>query len=218
VLAGLSLDKIGWRIKKVSLGTVLFIPLFTYQFALAFTQTNPLFSGYENAANYILAQPTNKVFYQGSGIGQGNFIYQIRRLDKDRRMVVYRGSKILVSYAMHAHRSLVEHVKNKEDIQFLFDDYGLEYFVIEEPINVRQHGKIKAFKLLRDVLKSKEYSLVKTVQLKKEKSGAKGEFISIYKSNNATSLNRDVIHMRLPIIGTEITVPLKQLGIFLNLF
>jgi len=214
VLAGLSLDKIGWRIKRVSLGTVLFVLIFTYQFVLAFTHNKPLFSGYENAAKYILAQPTNRVFYQGSGIGHGNFIYQIRRLDKKRRMIVYRGSKILASFAMVTHRSLIEHVKNKEDIQLLFDDYGLEYFVIEKPFDVRRYGHIKAFKLLQEVIKSEEYRLVKTIQLKKERSGAIGESISIYKINKETSLTRDVIHMRLPSIETEITVPLEQLSNF----
>jgi len=214
LLAGLSLDTMSWRIKKVPLGIILFVFVFCYQFNLAFSHNKPLFSGHEKAAEYILRQPTNKVFYQGSGIGHGNFIFQIRRLDKKRRMVVYRGSKILASFAIFTRRSLVEHVKNKEDIQLLFDDFGLEYFVIEEPFDVRRYGHIKAFKLLQEVLQSEEYSLIKTVQLKKERSGAIGESISIYKINKKTSLTRDVVHMRLPSIDTEITVPLEQLSNF----
>src|SRR3989338_3944701 len=214
LFASLPLDKNRWKIKNVSFGIILFILIFCYQFYSSFSYNKPLFSGYEDAAKYILGQQTNKVFCQGSGIAEGNFIYQIRRLDKKRRMVVYRGSKILASYAMYANKSLVEHVKNKEEIQSLFDDYGLEFFVIEEPINVRKHGNIKAFKLLREVLRSKEYSLIKTIRLKKERSEAIGELILIYKINKETSVKRDVIHMRLPIIGTEITVPLKQLSNF----
>jgi len=215
VLAGLSLDKMGWKIKKVSLGTILFVFIFIYQFYTGFTHNKPIYSGYENAAKYILAQPTNKVFFQGRGIGQGNFIYQIRRLDNKRRMVVYRGSKILASFVLYDDRSLVEHVKTKEDIRSIFDDYGLEYFVIVEPFGVRQYGHIKAFKLLQELLKSQEYSLIKTIQLKKEMlPEVIGESILIYKINKKTSLKRDVIHMRLPIIDTEITVPLEQLSNF----
>ena len=214
VFASLALDAVRGKIRNVPLGSILFILIFSYQFYLSFSYNKPLFSGYEDAAKFILSQPTNKVFYQGSSIGEGNFIYQIRRLDQKRRMVVYRGSKILASYAMYANNALVEHVRSKEEIQILFDDYGLEFFVIEEPLDEFEHGNVKAFKLLREVLKNTEYSLIKTMGLKKERTWAKGEQVLIYKINKERSGKRDAIHMRLPIIGAEITVMLEQLSNF----
>lgn len=150
------------------------------------------------------------IMFQGSGLGNGNFIFHIGRLDEDRKMVVLRGDKILASSALYPHWSLVEYVKTKEETSTVIKSYGCKYFIVEE---TKDFG-IKSYKMLRDVLKSKEFTLVKKIKIKCNFGRQKEESLLIYKNNKGTTLKRDFIRMRLPIVGTEITVPLKTLHKF----
>ncbi|MDR4496979.1 MAG: hypothetical protein MRK02_03495 [Candidatus Scalindua sp.] len=143
-------------------------------------------------------------------------------------MVVFRGDKILASSALYENRSLVEHVKDRDEVNTLLNAYGSQYYVIEEFADYN----ISAYKMLRDVLESGNYTLVKKINKKTSKKELKGAIL-IYKhgrentrtylylqnplpksESDSEKLKRDFIHMRLPIAGTEITVSLKNLHNF----
>ncbi len=181
-----------------------------YQFVLAIQTRIPLVQGYEEAAQYIVDRGEERVFFQGSGLGNGNFIFYIRKLDKGRRMVVFRGDKILASSSVYSKYLLVEHAKTLDDTYTLLKAYGTRYFVIEE----QSDFNIKAFEMLRQALESDNFTLEKKIKLCNEDSRNKNQMLLIYRMNGDIPEMREDIHIRLPIIGSEIRVPLKTLPDF----
>jgi hypothetical protein len=210
LFAALILNETLWRIKKVPVASVILILLCAYQFMLSGRTRIPLVQGYEAAAQYILNKGEGRVFFQGSGVGNGNFIFDIRKLDQGRRMVVFRGDKILASSSVSAHYLLKEHVKNIDDTYALLEAYGPRYFVIEE----HSDFNIKAFKMLRQVLESDVFTLDKEIELYNEDTRDKNQRLLIYRLNKDIPAAREEIHIRLPIIGSEICVSLKNLSNF----
>lgn len=225
LFAALIINEIPWKIRKTSITSVLLVCLCLYQFVISYSLYNPSISGYEKAAQYIIENEADTVFFQGSGVGNGSFVFNIRKLDTDRKMVVLRGDKILASSSLYANRSLVEHVKDRDDVYTLLNTYGSKYYVIEEIADYN----ISAYKMLRDVLETGNYTLVKRIDRKTSKGKLKGSVL-IYKPGREdrrtytylqnplpklkTDLKHDFIHMRLPIAGIEITVPFGNLHNF----
>lgn len=228
LFAALIINEIPRGIRKTYIVSILLVCLCLYQFIISYNLYNPSISGYDKAAQYIMENEVDTVFFQGSGVGTGSFVFNIRELDTDRRMVVFRGDKILASSSLYPNRSLVEHVKDRDDVYALLNAYGSKYYVIEEFADYN----ISAYKMLRDVLESSNYTLVKKINKKTSKGKLKGSIL-IYKLSregtrtytslqnplpklepDSEKLKRDFIHMKLPIAGTEITVPLGNLHNF----
>lgn len=228
LFSALIINEIPYRLRKVSPASILLICLCIYQFVISLNLYNPSISGYEEAAQYIMKNKEDTVFFQGTGVGTGSFVFNIRQLDTERKMVVFLGDKILASSALYPNHTLVEHVKDRDDVYSLLKAYGSKYYVIDEFADYN----INAYKMLRDVLASGNYTLVKKIDKKTSKEKLKGAIL-IYKLDeehtkahtylqnplpevgpDSEKLKRNVIHMRLPIVGTEITVPLGNLHNF----
>ena len=161
LFATLAIHKIPWRVKGIPLASIFIISLCVYQFYLVVNQKTPFVAGFEEAARYTSEKPEKTVFFQGSARGNGNFIFHSRQLDKDRKLVVLRGDKTLASSAVSPHLLLVEHVNNREEVYDILAAYGSKYFLIEEKTDY----DIAAFMLLRDVLASEDFTLIKKINL-----------------------------------------------------
>jgi hypothetical protein len=94
--------------------------------------------------------------------------------------------------------------------RILASSNGTRYFVIEE----QSDFNINAFKMLRQVLKSDNFTLEKKIKLCNEDSRNKNQMLLIYRLNRDIPETREDIHIRLPIIGSEIRVSLKTLSDF----
>jgi len=210
LFAALILNEISWKIKKIPVAPLLLMMLCVYQFVLAIQTRIPLVQGYEEAARYIVDKGEPRVFFQGSGLGNGNFVFYIRKLDKERRMIIFRGDKLLASSSVFSKYLLVEYAKNMDDTYKLLEAYGTRYFVIEEESDFN----INAYKMLRQALESDHFTLEKKIKLYNEDSANKNKMILIYRMNGDIPETREDIRIRLPIIGSEIRVPLKTLPNF----
>jgi len=207
LFATLMVNDLNLRIKNIQVNQIILALLCVYQFQLSFSFMNSFIDGYEEAARYILNQNENTVLFHGSGVGTGNFIFHIRKFDKARKIVVLRGDKIFASSALYPHIWLEEYIHSQEEGLKIVESLGIKYFVVEKT----SHYEIRAFKILRNILSSKYFTLVKEIKLNAVKTSLKGESLLIYKIKKEVSSNLNVVKMKLPIINAEITVPLKAL-------
>jgi len=79
----------------------------------------------------------------------GNFIYQMRRLDPGRKLWVLRGDKLLYSVLLYAQVGYASTPKNGEDMLATIYKYDPELIVVEEP---QTFGRIEAAARFRALL------------------------------------------------------------------
>ncbi len=87
--------------------------------------------GYAEAAKYTLEHRTGDRPLLFEGVLNGNFIYQVRRADRDRRAWVLRGDKIFYAVMSDSHGGYVEFAVTDDEILAKLHDYDPEYIVIE---------------------------------------------------------------------------------------
>lgn len=120
---------------------------------MAMTLIQPRFfvQGYEEVARYVLANSTTSrvCFFEG-GL-DGNFTYQIRHHDSDRRLWILRADRLLYNESIVPSTGYVEIAKSEEDILATIFKYDPEFIIVEEP---RSFYRIPMADRLRDVLRN----------------------------------------------------------------
>ncbi|HJX27134.1 MAG TPA: hypothetical protein VJ885_04425, partial [Thermoanaerobaculia bacterium] len=89
--------------------------------------------GYEEAARYVVENTRASRFAFMDGYLNGDFIYQVRRHDPERRLWILRGDKLLYGVLMDPRRGYQEHANNKEEVLQALFHYDPELIVVEEP-------------------------------------------------------------------------------------
>jgi hypothetical protein len=89
--------------------------------------------GYEDAAQYVVANSTGSPFCFFVGRLNGNFIYQLRRHDANRHLWVLRADKLLFSTLVNSQVEYKEFTAANDDILALIFKYDPEFIVAEEP-------------------------------------------------------------------------------------
>jgi hypothetical protein len=100
---------------------------------LALSEPAPYVRGYADAAAYVVEHTTASPTCLFDSYLNGNFIYQVRLRDPDRRLWVLRGDKVFYSVRSDPHAGLAEYAHTKEDVLALITRYDPEYLVVEEP-------------------------------------------------------------------------------------
>jgi hypothetical protein len=94
----------------------------------------PLFvRGYEEAARYVLSTSKTSRFVMFEGRLSGNFAFQIRRHDPQRRLWVLRGDKLLYAVISDPTIAYKEIAKSDNDILDTIFRYDPELIVVGEP-------------------------------------------------------------------------------------
>jgi 4-amino-4-deoxy-L-arabinose transferase-like glycosyltransferase len=89
--------------------------------------------GYEETARYVATNSTNSPFCLFVGRLNGNFIYQLRRLDPNRRLWVLRADKLLFSTLISSQVEYKQFTGGDEDILATIFKYDPEFLVVEAP-------------------------------------------------------------------------------------
>ncbi len=89
--------------------------------------------GYEDAARYVLANSRNSPYCLFVGKLNGDFIYQLRRYDSDRRFWLLRADKLLFSVLIEPSVEYKQIAANDQDILDVIYKYDPEFIVAEEP-------------------------------------------------------------------------------------
>lgn len=96
--------------------------------------TRPQFfvRGYREAARHVASNTQTSPFSLFLGNLNGNFIYQIRRHDPDRRLWVLRADKLLYTSLVHQQFGYKQFVETDEEILSTIFKYDPEFIVMEE--------------------------------------------------------------------------------------
>ncbi|MCU0919100.1 MAG: glycosyltransferase family 39 protein [Burkholderiaceae bacterium] len=115
-------------------------------------------SGYEAAARLVHGLPNSGAILF-AGKHDGNFVFHLRQLDRDRQRVVLRGDKTLVSMSVHKYFGIRSNVSDAADIKTLLNGHGVRWIVVES----RDLVGLKEFRLLHETLRGPGFRLVATV-------------------------------------------------------
>jgi len=89
--------------------------------------------GYEDAAQYVLANSRNSPYCLFVGKLNGDFVYQLRRNDSDRRFWLLRADKLLFSVLIEPNVEYKQFIANDQDILDVIYRYDPEFIVAEQP-------------------------------------------------------------------------------------
>lgn len=115
--------------------------------------------GYETAARYVATNSTNSPFCFFVGRLNGNFIYQLRRHDPNRRLWVLRADKLLFSTLISSQVEYKQFAGSDEEILAAIFKYDPEFLVVEAPqisnsIGVGDQARVDFEEHVRAVLKN----------------------------------------------------------------
>lgn len=166
----------------------------------------PLFyiTGYDEAVHYILREnKTPVVFFDGRH--KNYFIYLMRAYDDKKSMYILRGDKLLTSSSIIPGRWLKVHAHSCQDIEEIFDEYGISYVVIES----EEWTGLEIHQELRSFLSSGPFTLVKEIPVKTNRWQPRT--LKIYRYINAKPMTANFLKLRLPSVGQTLNVPMQHL-------
>jgi len=153
--------------------------------------------GYEKAAHYVLANSLTSRFCFFEGGLDGNFVYQIRHHDPDRRLWILRADRLLYNQAIIPDTSYVEIAKSEEDILTTIFKYDPEFIIVEEP---RSFSRIPMADRLREVLRNhpERFRLEATIPIQSNRRMFRGMHLKVYRNllrneHPETHLNIDML-------------------------
>ena len=125
----------------------------------------PTIRGYEEAAAFVLEHSGKSKFCLFDGWWDGNFTYQLRHLDQNRRMSVLRGDKLFYGFICVPDTDYTEYAANDREMLDIIDRQSPEYIVVEEP-QIMTH--IPAAERLRTLLREhpEQFALAKTIPVR----------------------------------------------------
>jgi hypothetical protein len=107
--------------------------------------------GYKDAAQYVLANTSERRVVLMDGFLNGDFIYQTRVHDPKRRLWILRGDKVFYSMLCDPHAGYEEYTKSEREMLDLIHRYDPELIVLEEP---QLYFELPAATMLRQVIRS----------------------------------------------------------------
>jgi hypothetical protein len=137
--------------------------------------------GYEDAARYVLANTGSSRFVLIDGFLNGDFIYQVRRLDPGKKLWVLRGDKILYSVLISPRGGYREYAGGRREILDKLYRYDPELIVVEQP----QVGfRIPMAEQLRQTLAAhpERYELVKSFPVESNVPIFRNVRLDVYRS------------------------------------
>jgi hypothetical protein len=204
-LAGSSLA--GWRSRLVP--TVLLGVLAT-GLVLQINQRNinraDHASGYEEAAQFVLASdPGATVMFSGD-VDTGYFTFFVRKHDPSRRLVVLRADKILTTSKM-ARPSVEDRIARPEEIYETLREFGTRYVVIED-----QPSQSRVLEWLRQELRSPRFVERRRIPLRANDVRLRGTSLAIYEFLDSSNPDPGAtLSIHLPVVGQSLDIALQDL-------
>lgn len=165
-----------------------------------FSKPLPHVRGYEEAAQYVLANTKTSPFCLFQGHLNGAFIYQVRRQDPNRHLWVLRTDKILFSFLVNAQVEYKQFTETDEAMLETIYKYDPEFILIDE---TQTAETTFAENHVRDVINNhpERFHLEKIVPIESTDPGfPSGQikiFRNIFRNNNPEHhLNLEILMLR----------------------
>jgi hypothetical protein len=157
----------------------------------------PLFvSGYRAAALNVLSQPVRGTI-MFAGKHDGDFIFHLRANDPDRRQVVVRADKTLVTINVHKYFGMQSHVSTVGDVRNLLDQYKVGWVVLERPDIVG----VKEFQLLWQAVNGTGFRLERDIAVDTNVPEYRGLHILLFRRVQTSA---DPGTVRIEVMGREV--------------
>ena len=112
-------------------------------------------SGYDTAARFVYGLPNSGTILF-AGKHDGNFIFHLHKLDRERKRVVLRGDKTLVEMSVAKYFGVKSHVRDQSDVRSLLNKNAVRWIVVES----RDLVGLKEIGLLHKTLSGPGYRLL----------------------------------------------------------
>jgi hypothetical protein len=171
-------------------------------------------AGTAEAAERLAVLPRGEVVFY-SGRFNGNFIFAMRRLDPQGRVVVLRDSKMLYSVPAMASHGFTAHAATREEIRNVFRDYGVRYVLVENPAASAAPEPEPVRRVtdeLRALVSSDEFAVRARYAIRSSEARLARE-LCLYEFLGAGPARAQVLTINLPMSGRVIRVPLERLGV-----
>ena len=153
--------------------------------------------GYEEAAQYVVANSKSSPFCLFQGHLNGAFIYEVRRHDPDRRLWVLRTDKLLFSFLVNTQVEYKQFTNTDEAMLETIYKYDPEFILIEEAQNTET---IPAEDHVREVINNhpERFRLEKAIPIESTDTGFFSGQIKVYR--NVFRNNNPDHHLNLEIL------------------
>ena len=145
--------------------------------------------GYEDAARYVVSNSTNSPFSFFVGRLNGNFIYQLRRHDPNRRLWVLRADKLLFSTLVNSQVEYKQFAGGDEDILATIFKYDPEFIIVEAPqisnsIGVGDEARVNFEERVRAVLRNhpERFQLEKEIAIESNDPEYRGMRLQVFRN------------------------------------
>jgi len=156
--------------------------------------------GYEKAARYVVDHTSATPVVLFDGFLNGDFIYQIRRLDPARKLWVLRGDKLFYGMLSDPHGGYEEWARSETEILDLIFKFDPEYIVVEEP---QIYFKLRAAELLRQTLEAhrERFRLVEMVPIDSNHVTFQDKTLRIYRNLLRNPRREEIREIRMLGLG-----------------
>ncbi len=166
---------------------------------------SPFARGYKEAAQYVVDNKKGAAVLYNAHVDTGYFIFQIRALDADRKMIVLLAEKLLATSFLH--RLVEDRIQDKDDIYKIFKDFGVCHVVLED-----KPSKSRSIEWLREEVQKDQFILKKTIPILTNHKRLQGVDLKIYEYKSCGPPNPEaILEINLPLINRSITVKFDKL-------
>jgi 4-amino-4-deoxy-L-arabinose transferase-like glycosyltransferase len=187
-----------WR--RWALAASVALALYFFVGALRFDR--PRVTGVEEAARYVLAQPGSDIVYY-QGYLNGDFIFNVRRLDPQKRRMVALDKQVVVTNVVYARRPVL---RTPEEVLNFFRTWGIRYAVVES----RPPGA--GFEPVRELLDSGQFDLLQTFPVSTNDSSYANDTLSVYRYRGELDRTSAPVEIPMMTIRHNIYVNLDRLA------
>jgi hypothetical protein len=174
----------------------------SYLFVTAIRYSRPTAIGVEEAARYLMAQPESDIIYY-QGPLNGDFIFNVRKLDRDKSHMIVREKEVVVTNVGYSQHQVID---SPEEVQKLFRTWGIRYALIEE-------GPFLAgLDSVQNLVKSGQFELVKSFPIWSNEDTTNWHTVSLYRYRGEIERTKQPVVIPMMTIRHDITADLSRLA------
>lgn len=162
--------------------------------------------GYEEAAQYVVANPRGSTVLFAGDVDTGFFTFFVRKHDPRRTAIVIRADKVLTTSLMSV-VAAEDRISDPAQIAEIVRRFGVGYVVVEDR---RSSSKVQNW-LLED-LRSGRYFERLRLPIGSTDARLRHTSLVVYEVAGATAASPDArLDIKLPLVSQQIDIPLSEL-------
>jgi hypothetical protein len=171
-------------------------------------QRYPYISGYSAMVGQVVRTKRSGEIILFDGQGAGNFVFNMRVSDPDKRFVVL--TKGMYATRVTPRFGAMELVHDTKGLQRLFAAYGIRQIVVTD----QSEFIFPIQRTLREFLKNPQFRLVAKIPVVTNSSNALVHNLLLYENQRASPPEETSLTLKMLTLSHDIDVPLHELGIY----